>query len=231
MAQTKEVEHEEQLWLQTNLRIRVAKKWFAYIDGGFRTREHFIQERTQYFIRPASIFQVSNKVQLWGGYAYFETSQWINGYNDVFRPEHRYWNFVTIRESFKRFELRHRYRLEGRWQQGFQQGELTDSYDFFWRFGYQFQIVMALNNEKIIDNTWFLIASDELMVNAGKTINNYFDQNRISAGVGYNWNEHFRIQGIYQYIYAKQSRGETSISGNSIWITLQMNVDIRKKTE
>jgi long-subunit fatty acid transport protein len=228
-AQSKNVKYDEQLWNQFASRLRFAEKWSLHFDVGIRFRDGYIQEKTQYFVRPGIIYQASKKVQISGGYAFFSTSQWLNGYEDVFRPEHRYWNFITIRESFGRFEIRHRYRLEARWQQKFKSGKLLDGYDFFWRFGYQFQCNMALNNKKITDNTIFLIVSDELMVNAGKTIENYFDQNRIAAGLGYQFNDTWRLTATYQYVYGKQARGTQAISAQLIWLTLSMNLDLRKK--
>lgn len=228
-AQTKDVVADEQLWTQANLRLRVAEKWSINMDGGYRTHKGYVEKKSQSFIRAGAIYHASKKVQLWGGYAYFNTSQWLSGYPEVDRPEHRYWNFITVRESFNRFEIRHRYRLEARWQQKFKSGDLIDGYDFLWRFGYQFQVFMAINNKKITDKTFFLIASDELMVNAGKTIENYFDQNRLAGGIGYQFNDTWRLTGTYQYVYGKQSRGTRATSLQLIWLTLNMNFDLRKK--
>lgn len=228
-AQTKNVKHDEQLWNQLNTRFRVSEKWFIHFDVGCRFHKGYVQDLSQYFVRPGLMYQPSKKVQVFGGYAYFSTSQWINGYEDVFRPEHRYWNFITIKETFSRFEIRHRYRLEGRWQQKIKSGELQDGHDFFWRFGYQLQCNVALNHKKLTDNTLFLIVSDELMVNAGKTIENYFDQNRFAAGLGYQFNDTWRLTTTYQYVYGKQPRGTQATSAHLLWWTLFVNIDLRNK--
>ena len=228
-AQTpKNIYYDNLVWTQYVLKAQVAKKWSLHFDMGYRTHD-YLKEKAQYFFRPAVNYQLSSNVVLQAGYAHFSTSQFINGYQDIMRPEDRLYQRVTVTQKSGRFEFRNRYRLEERFIQNFKNGALQEGTTFSTRLSYQIYVSCAINKPKITDKTWYVFAFDELFVSFGKTIYNNFDQNRLAAGLGYQFGKGINATIFYQYIYGQQATGTQIYIYNSYGITLSQALDFRKK--
>ncbi|WP_018343141.1 DUF2490 domain-containing protein [Cytophaga aurantiaca] len=227
-AQTKNVYSDNMVWTQYFFRGQLSSRWFLHLDLGYRTRD-YVNKESQYFIRPGVLYQISPKVNIQAGYAYFNTNQFLSGYEDVMRPEHRLYQRLTVIQRAGRFEIRNRYRLEERFNQNISKGVLLDGYTPSFRVGYQIYISCPINNTTIKEGTLFAILSDELFVSFGKKVFNNFDQNRFAAGLGYQFTKGFGATLYYQYIYGQQATGTQLYAYNAYCISLSQTIDFRKK--
>lgn len=227
--QSKNIYHDNLVWTQYQLRAHVADKWSIHTDLGYRTHD-YIKEPAQYFIRAGMIYQLTSKVNIQAGYAYFSTNQFLSGYSEVMRPEQRLYQRLTLVQQTGRFEFRHRYRLEERFNRNISKGELQEGYSAAAvRFSYQLYVSYAFNNKKIKEKTLYGFASNELFVSFGKKIQNNFDQNRLACGLGYQFTKDFGAIVSYQYIYGQQPTGTQIYSYNVYCLGIIQTLDFRKK--
>lgn len=113
--------------------------------------------------------------------------------------EHRIYQQFITKQSFGRFSLQHRYRIEERFVEG----------DFKMRFRYFLAAKVALNKPKIEDNTFYLSAYNELFINGQ---NNYFDRNRIYGGVGYALKPNLKFElGYMSQIFQSGCRDQMNV--------------------
>lgn len=210
------IDNNSETWFQIFANAKLTDKWSIATDFGMRRQYQFLNEHFQAFARAGVVRQFgSNSLTL--GYSFFETDK---------NPEHRLFQFFVIPQTFGIIQLRHRYRFEQRWRS---QPEI-DSYVFNYRFGYQVSINIPLKGRKIIPKTPFLIVQDELFVNWGKSVrNNFFDQNRILAGFGYQFTNYLTANIGYQYSFVQRATPETFNHIHAIRINVIFNFDLRKK--
>lgn len=227
--QPKNIYHDNLVWTQYQLRAHIADKWSLHTDLGYRTHD-YLKEKAQYLIRVGIIYQLSSKVNIQAGYAYFSTNQFLNGYSEVMRPEQRLYQRLTVVQQAGRFEFRHRYRFEERFNRNISKGELQEGYSAgAVRVGYQLYVSCAFNNIKIKEKTLYGFASNELFVSFGKKIQNNFDQNRLACGLGYQFTKDFGATVAYQYIYGQQPTGTQLYTYNVYCLGIIQTLDFRKK--
>lgn len=226
--QTKNIYSDDVVWTQYIIRGQISNKLYLHFDGGYRTRD-YIDKQSQYFIRPGVIYQISPKVNIQAGYAYFNTNQFLSGYEDVMRPEHRLYQRMTVVQQAGRFEFRHRYRFEQRFNQNISKGVLQDGFTTTFRLSYQIYVSCPFNNIKIKEKTIYGFASNELFVSFGQKVVNSFDQNRLALGFGYQFTKGFAATVFYQYIYGQQPTGTQLYAYNAYCVSFVQNIDFRKK--
>jgi len=228
--QSKNIYCDNLVWTQYQLRGQFTDKWSLHTDVGYRTHD-YLKEKAQYLFRIGVIYQLSTKVNIQAGYAYFSTNQFLNGYSEVMRPEQRLYQRITVMQQVGRFEFRHRYRLEERLNQNISKGVLQEGYTGSFRFGYQIYVSCAFNNVKIKEKTIYGFASDELFVSFGKHVVNTFDQNRAAIGLGYQFTKGLGATLFYQYIYGQQPTGTQLYTYNVYCVGISQTLDFRKKEE
>jgi hypothetical protein len=226
--QSKNIYHDNFVWTQYIWKGQLSDKVSIHTDLGYRTHDYY-KSKAQYFIRVGAIYQISPKVNIQAGYAYFSTNQFLSGYEEVMRPEHRLYQRLTVVQQAGRVEIRNRYRLEERFNANISKGVIQDGYTESFRVGYQIYVTVPFNNEKVKENTVFGVVSDELFVSFGKKVYNNFDQNRFAAGIGYQFTKNFGATVFYQYIYGQQPTGTQLYSYNAYCVSLTQTVDFRKK--
>lgn len=107
------------------------------------------------------------------GYGYILSQNYVGSTDEkVDVNEHRIYQQFVTKQSFSRFSMAHRYRIEERWVEG----------DFRVRFRYMLNAKVALTNPTIVAKTLYLVAYDELFINS---TGNKFDRNRLYGGLGY----------------------------------------------
>jgi len=220
----KKISEDTQTWSQIFLNTKISKKSTIVSDFGYRSRDQFINKSNIWFVRSGFQYQLSDKISITPGLTYFsslrETSN-TSYYVSEFRP------YLFITQSWKSniFNLRNRYRLENR---NIQKGNIdgkTNQYNSYFRVGYQWQVQIPLKGKSIQSNTPYLVLADELMINFGKNVvNNYFDQNRISAGFGYMFSKKINSNIAYQYSY-RQRDANTFENIHTIRLNLTFNID------
>lgn len=96
--------------------------------------------------------------------------------------EHRIFAQFITKQSFSRIYLQHRYRVEYR---SFQQ--INDQF----RTRYFLSANIPLNNQYMIDRTFYLSLYNEIFINLQK---NYYDRNRAYAAFGYQINKGLKAE-------------------------------------
>lgn len=113
--------------------------------------------------------------------------------------EHRIYQQFITKQSFGRFSLQHRYRLEERFVED----------DFLMRFRYFLAAKVALNKPKIEDKTFYLSAYNELFIHGQNT---YFDRNRVYGGLGFALKPNLKFElGYMSQIFQNGCRDQMNV--------------------
>ena len=202
-------------------------KWSVYFDFGLR-RTDWLNKWSQTLVRPGITYTVNVSLSITAGVA------WFNNYTSAYvKPEYRGWQQLLFTETYGRIKFNHRLRAEQRFNQAVVKDKLVNDYKYNNRFRYQLNAQIALNKKSIENKTIYLTFADEVMMNSGKeVINNYFDQNRLSAGVGYKLNDLFNITVSYMNVFVQKSQVNAFENNNVLILNLYHNFGPRiKQTE
>ena len=212
------------VWLGDFSKVKLNDKWSIYFDLGLR-RTDWLNKWSQTIVRPGLTYTVNENVSITAGVA------WFNNYTaNYIRPEYRGWEQLLFTETYGRIKVNHRLRAEQRFNQAVVKDQLVNDYKYNNRFRYQLNVQIALNNKSITNKTLYLNLGDEVMVNSGKEISvNYFDQNRLSAGIGYRLNDLFNITVSYMNVFVQKSQVNTFENNNVLVLNLYHNFGLRKK--
>jgi long-subunit fatty acid transport protein len=214
-AQSRRITHNDQVWFGDFSKIRLNDKWSVYFDLGLR-RTDWLEQWSQTVLRPGITRKLNSNVSITAGLAWFDHYT-----STVIRPEGRGWQQLLFTESFGRLKLSHRLRAEQRFNQAIKGGELVDDYNYNNRYRYQLSLQFALNKPVLQDRTAYIAVSDEVMLNSGKEIAyNYFDQNRLAAGIGYKWNDSFNVLVSYMNVFVQKNAIATFEKNNVLVINV-----------
>ena len=172
--------HTENLngWLMYFGNHKISEKWGIHAEVQLRRHDIF-NDPQQLLIRGGFEYYFDNGNRFTLGYGFIETFPYGEfAVADNF-PEHRIWQQFLTSQSFNKFRLLHRYRLEQR----FIGSPATSSMDggrYENRFRYMLKVTYPLTE------TWkrnlFLAVYDEFFLNFGKEVGyNLFDQVRGSS--------------------------------------------------
>lgn len=212
------------VWFGDFTTAKVASRWSVYLDFGFR-RTEWLNKWSQLLVRPGITFNVNEKISATIGVAYF--SHYAS--NNI-KPEYRGWQQLLFSETNGRVRWSHRLRTEQRTTQKMIAGKLVDDYSYTNRYRYQFGLQIALNRPKLADKTMYVLVAEEVFVNSGKEIRiNYFDQNRISVGIGYKHNDLLNISISFMKDFIQKSQVDVFESNNVLVININHNFDFKKK--
>lgn len=160
----------------------INKKWNLHTEIQYRNY-NFAGDREQLLLRTGLGYNISdNNNNLLLGYAYVISDNYINEKDKTSFSENRLFQQFVTKQSFNRFYLTHRYRLEERW---------IENRDFALRFRYLMGINFPLNKSSLTEKTFYLSAYNELFINTKRTI---FDRNRIYAGLGYVFTKQLKLE-------------------------------------
>ncbi len=227
-AQTKEFETREQTWFGYFNQTRFTKRSGIWLDLHLRFTNNFIEQTNLSIIRAGYTYYLSDQVRLTAGYGYMTQYGLTDGEPDV--PEHRPWQQIQWTEKKKGFNMMQWFRIDERFRTEVRDGKLTDSYNFNWRFRYNLALTFPLKGKIIQAKTPFLFFNDEILINAGKNIvNNYFDQNRLFLGLGYQFTAHLNAHLGYMYIFQQLPAGNKYANINTIRFFVFHNLDLRKQ--
>lgn len=227
VAQDKEVQYREQTWLAYFNQTRFSNKWGLWADVHFRFTDDFVDRLGLTIFRVAPIYYLNDQVRATAGYAY------ITAYNtddnpDI--PEHRLWQQIQWFEKKKGFSLMQYFRVEERFRRTISNGELSSDYLYTWRFRYSMAFTIPLKGKEVVAKTPFLFLNDELHINAGKNITyNYFDQNRLFVGLGYQFTSQLNAQVGYLYVFQQLPAPSTFVHIDAIRFFVFHNLDFRPK--
>lgn len=214
------------VWFGDFSKGKLNNKWSIYFDFGLR-RSEWLNKWSQTLARPGLTYNLNKDVSITAGVAYF------NHYTaSCIRPEYRGWQQLLFTGSYGRAKINHRLRAEQRFNQVVAGSDLVDDYKYNNRYRYQLNLLIALNKRSIENNTLYLSFADEVMINSGKEISyNYFDQNRLSFGIGFKSNELFNVIISYMNVFIQKNQVATYEKNNALVLNIYHNFDFRKKSK
>ncbi len=203
-------------WIMLFNQTKLHSNWSLHNEIQYRS--YSVNPNTeQLLLRVGVNFHPINKVMFTAGYG------WITNYkndegiikNQVV-DEHRLWQQLSLKDSYGRFFIEHRYRIEERWITNNTNSEYKN------RVRYLLRLSIPINNKQISKNTIFFTAYDELFVNLA---NQPFDRNRLFGALGFQFNDLTNLQ----IGYLAQTVNTTT--KHYLQLALNYNLDFRKKSE
>lgn len=182
-------------WLNYSNSIQLNSKWGINTDVQHRTTNGF-EKQTLSAMRSAIAYQVNNFIFVSAGGAYFRNYL----HNDLSRGEWRSHQELLTTLDLGKAKIINRIRVEERFVQVVFHDELTNNYEFNWRFRYKIDVEFPLfiQNERVHS----IGLGNEFMFNEGGEIVNRFDQNRASISFNFEFSKNVKLQ--FQYIYIAQ---------------------------
>jgi hypothetical protein len=177
-------------WLSYAINGKISERWSTVGDYQLRNYE-LTGDFQQLLLRTNLQYEINSHVEIGCGYA-FSLAANYSGEDKTTGLENRITQQLIHKILNKRVVLAQRLRVEERF--------LSDRFQL--RFRYQFGGRYWWNEK----HRWYAGAFDELFLLAdGLT----FDQNRIFTGIGYRFNDHFRLETGNLYIrYRSGSRNQ-----------------------
>lgn len=215
----------EQTWFGYFNQTRFTDRSGLWLDLQLRLND--VADRKSVSIaRLGYTYFLSDQVRLTAGYGYITHYGLSDQSPDV--PEMRPWQQLQWFDRKKGLSLAQYFRVEERFVRKVSGGALTDASRFTWRFRYNFAASIPLKGKQMLPRTPFLFLNDELHINAGKNIiNNYFDQNRLFAGVGYQFTGGLNAHLGYLYVFQQLAEGNRYIHINAVRLFVFHNLDFR----
>ena len=100
---------------------------------------------------------------------------------------------------------------------------------FNWRFRYNISVTIPLRGKALVPKTPYLFISNEVNVNAGKSIiTNYFDQNRSFVGLGYQFSPSMHANLGPLFIFQQSPEPGHYNHTHAIRLYVYHNIDLRK---
>ncbi|MCA8829790.1 DUF2490 domain-containing protein [Hymenobacter sp. BT728] len=222
----KQYVREQQTWLGIFNQTRFSQHWGSWTDLHLRLHDHFVQASYQTVARVGLTYYLTDDVRLTGGYAYVH--HYPDGARTVGQPEHRPWQQVQWFSKFPKARLMQWVRLEERFRRTIRQNERTDDFDFNYRTRYNAALFLPLTKRGFEPGGWQFLLNNEVMMNFGKEIRlNYFDQNRLFAGVVYPFSKNAQLQAGYMHLFQQLPAGSTYRNQHTIRVFYFHNFDLR----
>lgn len=224
VAQARSTPHRTQTWFALLNQTRLTPRSGIWVDLHYRMNEDLLAVTT--ITRLAYTYFFRNQLGFSAGYGYVRHLSQNDVIPDV--PEHRPWQQVQWNKKNARYNLSQYIRAEERFREKYEGSELIGDYSFNWRFRYNIAWSIHLKGRGPGPKIPFLIVSDGLDINAGKsTKGHHFDQNRLFLGIGYPFTQKFNASLGYLYIYQQVSLSSyVNISAFRLYVTA--NLDLRK---
>jgi hypothetical protein len=227
-AQTKQYTYGNQLWYGYYPQFRLSKHWGIWNDWELHSKENFIEGVSQLVFRLAATYYVTNNVKITAGYGY--ANFYPDSHLKISQPEHHGWEQLQWFTYYKKKKMTQWLRLEERYRQhAVNSTTLADSYDFSYRARYELYYQVPLSKKGITAHHFSLALGEEIYINFGKQIvNNYFDQNRLFAGLSYMVNNHDNLVLGYMNLFQQQSGGNQYKVMNVLRLSFFENIDLTR---
>lgn len=210
--------------------------WWAYtgtyrltdrlsIHAEAQARRHdFVKDWQQWFVRPALNYHLNGNVSFSAGYLYAITYPYGEFPAKDDFPEHRAYEQMQLQHKENRFAFTHRYRLEQRWVRP----ALSNDFVYTNRMRYLFRTNIPLTGTAVEAHTPYLLFYNEVFLNFGKNVQqNVFDQNRLSAGMGYRFSKSLALEVSYLNQFVQRANGYQYENNHTLLVGLVHNIDFR----
>jgi Protein of unknown function (DUF2490) len=226
-AQTKQVTNQGLYWMRYYNQLSLNEKWTWHNE--IEERRFFENNRHHHLIMHTRLhYKFFKNADLALGFTYsLQSPQDPNAKIDLVVPELRPGQEVNFSNPItKRLTIQQRFRIDERFIQSNNGKELTDGYDFNFRFRYRLLLNYKLNKDDTKLSSTIKL-SDELMLNAGKNIiYNQFDQNRIYVGFEQGLNKNFSAELGYLYWYQQRSSGYQFFDRDIVRLTIYHKIKL-----
>jgi hypothetical protein len=217
-------------WVSVNSNLKLTKRLSILVDGQFRQVNQL--DPQQYQARTALEVKLNDHFSIVPlGYVYTWNFQYGKQPAMFINNEHRVWQQVAYKHKIGRVHFEHRLRTEQRFLQHHTSanGEVTyDGYsDVQYRGRYRLSARIPLNGTKIEPGTYFASVYDEVFTSRGKNITYQRpDQNRLFAGIGYQFDKSFTLQGGFLYQMLVKSNGAMQENNFGVQLQFLYNIDL-----
>lgn len=225
----KEVTKQNLLWFAYFNTIQFTPKWSSTFDIQERIFTDKLKQH-QLVFREQINFHMPKQWVASIGFTYFLQSP-HNPYSSSnlmvpeLRPHIQLSNRNTINDNFF---VQHQYRIEKRFFRNATNSELISGYNTNYRFRYQ--LSLNYNVFKIKKQPVTLRVSNEIHINAGKTIvKNVFDQNRIYTGINFRISEYLTVETGYLNWFQQRASGNEFFNRNIFRVTVNQTINLVKK--
>jgi hypothetical protein len=171
------------------------------------------------------------------GYVYTWNYLYGKQPNAFVNNEHRIYQQFFYKHSISRLKVDHRFRIEERMIQVHTKDPDHVVHDDGYsnhqvRFRYRFMARLPLNHAALDAKTVFASTYDEVFLSTGKLVTFHEpDQNRIFAGLGYQFTKEFSLQGGFLYQLMIKSNGAKQENNVGFQVLLTYNPDLTKKEQ
>jgi hypothetical protein len=227
-GQNKTVTQVEQTWFGYFNQTRFTQRSGLWFDPQIRLTDNFTNRVGLTIFRLGYIYFLQDNVRLTAGYGHITSYSGSDVAPDI--PEHRPWQQIQWFDKRKHFTMMQYVRLEERFRRKASGDVLLDEYLFNYRLRHNISFTIPLKAGGVQPNTPFIFVNNEVMINAGKEIvNNYFDQNRFFAGLGYQFTKTLNAQVGYLNVFISQPTPYTYTDAHAIRLFVFHNLDFRKE--
>ncbi|MFL5811227.1 MAG: DUF2490 domain-containing protein [Flavisolibacter sp.] len=217
----------QQVWVAYNNQTRITKHWGAWLDLHLRTKDNFFDSLSQTIIRPGITYFFNDGNRVTAGYA-FVTIYPADNHKQASQPEHRIWQQFQWFNKYSKIRTMQWIRLEERFRTKIlNDSTLAEGYNFNYRVRYNFLFQVPLTKSAPAKGGLSFILNDEVHINFGKEVSNYFDQNRFFAGFAYHVNATDNIQFGYMNQFQQLSGTNRYRSVQIARIFYFHNLDLR----
>ena len=219
-------------WFALSGNLKLSKSFTWMLEGQFRYASDF--DPQQYQARTALEIQISDHFSVVPvGYVY--TWNYLYGEQPASfkNDEHRMWQQIFYRHSLSKLKIDHRLRLEQRFieSHAMVNNDIVDEgySNKQGRLRYRFMARMPINGPTIEAKSIFLSVYDEAFLSWGKQVTFHEpDQNRIFAGLGYQFDKALTIQGGILYQMLIKSNGAKQENNVGFQFQIGYNFDLTK---
>ena len=220
-------------WLAITSNIKMTQRLSWVVEGQFRFADDFDQQ--QYQARTALDIKINEQFSVVPlGYVYTWNYKYGKQPTAFENNEHRIWQQVFYKHNVNRLKVDHRLRLEERFIQQHHEtsdGSVVDDGYVLnqTRLRYRLMARLPLNKSSIEPGTFFASVYDEIFYSWGEHVTyERPDQNRIFAGVGYQFDKKLTLQGGCLYQMLVKSNGAKQENNIGLQLMVTYNVDCTK---
>lgn len=197
----KSVSTNTETWIGLYTKYRLTDKFFYYGEYHFRRRNQFVKDMGQVYLRFGLTYLVNKQFEITAGVVtpiYWAPDQDEPNIDKVV-PQYRLWQQFLLVQPINHVKLYHQFRFEQRWRRDYVKGS---PFELTHRFRYKILAYVPLNSPRLEPKTFFLALSEEIFMQAGKTITyDHFEDNRVTAGLGYILNENIQLQLAHMWTF------------------------------
>ncbi|QKZ14219.1 DUF2490 domain-containing protein [Spirosoma sp. KUDC1026] len=184
-------------WFTYNGDHKLGKRWELHTEYQWR-RTDFLHSMQQSLARVGTNYQLNDRVSVGGGYTNLTTYPYGDyPEDDVMTFEHRSYEDLNISDQLGLVSLSHRFRLEQRWLSVGADANPRDivDWEFQNRIRYQISGKIPLQGQRIDNGEFYANFFAELFIGFGQNVgNDIFNQNRLSAGPGYQIRDNLKLE-------------------------------------